>query len=143
MRERGVNTAEGTASRKYICHDWSVFRRSVLSKLRRVADNRHAVADGGHHRKRAINKCLAAKFQKGFIRSHPGALTSSQEEAPARRSILCHMEKHKACTVMHESNLPRTATPTEDGDVQLIRDTVLIMPQKLMDVLMLGRCSHE
>jgi hypothetical protein len=45
---------------------------------------------------------------------------------------------------MHESNLFRTAPLLEDGDVLIGKGALLvIMPQKLMDVLMLGRCSHE
>jgi len=53
------------------------------------------------------------------------------------------MEKHKAYAAIHESNLFRTAQASQDGDVQLVRGHFVIMPQKLMDVLMLGRCSHE
>src|SRR5271157_1927402 len=44
---------------------------------------------------------------------------------------------------MHESNLPRMAKPSEDGGVRLVGGTTRIMAQRLMDVLMLGRCSHE
>ena len=43
---------------------------------------------------------------------------------------------------MHESNLPFGRNSAEDGDVRIFR-ALVIMPQKLMDVLMLGRCSHE
>ncbi|MGA9707744.1 MAG: PilZ domain-containing protein, partial [Candidatus Sulfotelmatobacter sp.] len=43
-----------------------------------------------------------------------------------------------------ESNLPKNSTPGDDGFRALASGPeVTIMPQKIMDVLMLGRCSHE
>jgi PilZ domain len=44
----------------------------------------------------------------------------------------------------HESNLPKNSTPGDDELRALPSGPeVTIMPQKIMDVLMLGRCSHE
>lgn len=53
------------------------------------------------------------------------------------------MEKHKSQTPVHESNLPRIAKATDDGVVPTVLEPFVNMPQKLMDVFMLGRCSHE
>ena len=53
------------------------------------------------------------------------------------------MEKHKSCPAVHESNLPRNDKATDDGVVPPVLEPFVIMQQKLMDVLMLGRCSHE
>jgi hypothetical protein len=53
------------------------------------------------------------------------------------------MEKHKASPAVHESNLPRIDKATDDEVVPTVLESFVIMPQKLMDVLMLGRCSHE
>jgi hypothetical protein len=45
---------------------------------------------------------------------------------------------------LHESNLPKVSPSGDDGPATEAPDPeVTIMPQKLMDVLMLGRCSHE
>ena len=45
---------------------------------------------------------------------------------------------------MHESNLPKNPDSGDDcGASELLDTEVLNMPQKFMDVLMLGRCSHE
>jgi hypothetical protein len=45
---------------------------------------------------------------------------------------------------LHESNLPKVKPSGDDGDASGSSDPeVNIMPQKFMDVLMLGRCSHE
>jgi len=52
------------------------------------------------------------------------------------------MEKHKGQFSMHESNLPRTQHSAEDKAADRTRHSI-VMPQKIMDVLMLGRCSHE
>ena len=53
------------------------------------------------------------------------------------------MEKHKTGEPIHQSNLPRKRLSAEDGSGPTNRVRLIIMPQKLMDVLMLGRCSHE
>ena len=101
MHERGVNTSERTASGENVGHDGSVFRgvifrRSVLRKLGRVADDRHFVADPAHHGERAIQECLPAEIQKGLIRTHARTLASGEEKAHAQQLGLCHMKKHKA-----------------------------------------------
>lgn len=46
---------------------------------------------------------------------------------------------------LHESNLPKVRPSRDDGDASeaVLPPEVNIMPQKFMDVLMLGRCSHE
>lgn len=51
------------------------------------------------------------------------------------------MKKHKSWMAIHESNLFRKQGRAEDENRPAIRADD--MPQKLMDVLMLGRCSHE
>ncbi len=53
------------------------------------------------------------------------------------------MGKHRSKAAIHESNLFRNGRSAEDGLAHLLSGTTHIMPQKLMDVLMLGRCSHE
>src|SRR5258708_20428403 len=53
------------------------------------------------------------------------------------------MGKHKAKTAIHESNLSRMTKPSQDESIGWYGVQIVIMPQKLMDVLMLGRCSHE
>jgi hypothetical protein len=53
------------------------------------------------------------------------------------------MGKRKAHSGIDKSNLFRIAEPSEDREVRLAGALLVIMPQKLMDVLMLGRCSHE
>src|SRR6267143_784606 len=53
------------------------------------------------------------------------------------------MGKHKAWAAIHESNLPRKAKPSQDESICWWGALLVIMPQKLMDVFMLGRCSHE
>jgi hypothetical protein len=53
------------------------------------------------------------------------------------------MEKHKSCAAVHESNLSRIDEATDDGIVSSVLEPFVIMPQKLMDVLMLRSCSHE
>src|SRR5271157_629683 len=116
MHQRGVNTGQGTASGENVCHDGSGFR-----KLGGVADDRHAVADRAYHREGAIQQCLAGKIQECFICAHAGTLASGKEEAHARRCGSWHMEKHKAYTAMHESNLFRTAKPSEDEYARLVR----------------------
>jgi hypothetical protein len=51
---------------------------------------------------------------------------------------------HSARENQHGSNLPRIAASRDDGVERSKGLEVIIMPQKkLMDVLMLGRCSHE
>jgi hypothetical protein len=46
--------------------------------------------------------------------------------------------------MQHQSNLPKKPTSGDDGGAsKAIDPEVLTMPQKFMDVLMLGRCSHE
>jgi hypothetical protein len=52
-------------------------------------------------------------------------------------------EEHRSSAALHESNLFRTANSAEDGVSDGCGRHQVIMPQKLMDVLMLGRCSHE
>ena len=101
MHERGVNAGEGTASGKNVGHDWSIFsgsilRRFVLRKPGGVADDRHLAADRGHDGERAVQECLAAKIQKGFILTHARTLASGEEKTHARQCFVCHMEKHKA-----------------------------------------------
>src|SRR6202040_2787755 len=44
---------------------------------------------------------------------------------------------------LHESNLCKFGNPLDDGLVRRSQPESKIMPQKLLDVLMLGRCSHE
>jgi hypothetical protein len=46
--------------------------------------------------------------------------------------------------ILHESNLPKNSAPGDDETSGAPSGPeVTIMPQKIMDVLMLGRCSHE
>jgi PilZ domain-containing protein len=52
------------------------------------------------------------------------------------------MEKHRFCAALHESNLSRIGKATDDGIVSTVLEP-FVMPQKLMDVLMLRSCSHE
>src|SRR5512147_1125829 len=52
-------------------------------------------------------------------------------------------EKHRSRLSLHESNLSIEANSAEDEDVPNVPGNQVTMPQKLMDVLMLGRCSHE
>ncbi|MGA8066298.1 MAG: PilZ domain-containing protein [Terriglobales bacterium] len=44
---------------------------------------------------------------------------------------------------MHKGNLFRIAPPLEDKGVRPTGAALFAMPQKLMDVLMLGRCAHQ
>jgi hypothetical protein len=56
-------------------------------------------------------------------------------------SKLLSNEGRKADT--HESNLFRFAVSAEDECSPKVQGAISHMPQKIMDVLMLGRCSHE
>jgi hypothetical protein len=66
------------------------------------------------------------------------------ERGAHAREFSCHREKHKAwnarCTKVTYSERPRR-WKMEVSD--WYRAPLVIMPQKLMDVLMLGHCSHE
>src|ERR1039458_9652818 len=92
MHERGVNAGEGAASGKNVGHDGSIFGRSVLRKLVRVADDRHLAADRAHHGERAIQECLAAEIQKGFIRTHARTLASGEEFFNERASSVIYIQ---------------------------------------------------
>jgi PilZ domain len=53
------------------------------------------------------------------------------------------VEQHKSSTTLPQSNLPRTPKALEDGSAGFGAGALfVIMPQKLMEVLTLGRCSH-
>ena len=127
-----MNAGEGTASGKNVGHHCSIFCgsrlcgsrlcRSVFRELDRVADDGHAVADRAQRSERAIQKCLAAKIQEGFVGAHTGTLASGQQKRHARQFGSCHMGKHKSKTAIDESNLSRTAKPSEDGCVRLVRE---------------------
>jgi hypothetical protein len=56
---------------------------------------------------------------------------------------LCYYHFFGSRRTIHESNLCKFANPLDDGFVRRSQPVSKIMPQKLLDVLMLGRCSHE
>jgi hypothetical protein len=54
------------------------------------------------------------------------------------------IEKSKSAQVLHESNLPDFRVPVHHEFAGAVtRQKPTPMPQKLLDVLLLGRCSHE
>ena len=89
MHKRGVNSGERTASGKNVGHDGSIFsgfilRSSVFRKPGGVADDRDLAADRAHDGERAIQECLAAKIQKGFIRTHARTFASGEKKTHTR-----------------------------------------------------------
>ena len=107
-----MNAGERTTPRKKICYCGSVFR-----KQGGIPNDGDVLADLAHHGERAIEQSLAAKFKESLVFAHAGTLASGEYEAHARRLGPSHMEKHKACGAVHESNLFRIAQPSEDEHV--------------------------
>src|SRR5438874_2204631 len=144
-------SSERSASRIQVRH-----HRSMTRELRGISDNRHLIAGLREHRDGAIQQSAAFELEESLVDAHAGALPSCKDEARARKVELRIHDFLPATlfvTVLPKSiglgqhctkvTYPATPSQRKIDAAREFRGQSVIMPQKIMDVLMLGRCSHE